>query len=49
MRERLNSDREVMEDAGYDVEHTPIDVLMSREGLGFSVAYAMEYDDEIGD
>lgn len=37
-----------MEDAGFEVESTPIDKLMSNEGLGFCVGGNMEDDDYEG-
>lgn len=40
------SDRDVVEGNGYDLDATPIDTLMRAEGMGFSVAHAMEHGDE---
>ena len=44
--DRRGPDRIAVEDNGYDLDCTPIDTLMRAEGMGFSVAHAMEHGDE---
>lgn len=44
--DRRGADRIAVEDNGYDLDATPIDTLMRAEGMGFSVAHAMEYGDQ---
>lgn len=47
--ETIISDRTVVEGNGFDLDCTPIDTLMREEGMGFSVAHAMEHGDEAYD
>ena len=44
--DRRGSDRIAVEGNGFDLDCTPIDTLMREEGMGFSVAHAMEHGDE---
>lgn len=44
--DRACDDREAIEQAGYDCDCTPVDILMGDPGLGYNVAWAMEHGDE---